>query len=244
MVKGPEGTVALVTGGYRNLGYNISKGLKEDGYTVIATYRSDHKAAVKASMELDIPVYKTDMSIKKEVLELFSKIEADHGKVSILVNNVSTFPTGPLQKLSHEDFEDAFKSTVFASNLTINRALLNMLDIGWGRIINIGMSGAHEIKAYRDIAAHASAKTALSVLTLSWAFELKNDGITVNMVMPGMIDYPWREDKWREDMKKISSSGCLTSPVEVATAVVHLANRGDITGRLVRVDPIFNPSSL
>jgi 3-oxoacyl-[acyl-carrier protein] reductase len=128
--------------------------------------------------------------------------------------------------------------------MAINQALLPMMNLGWGRIINIGMAGINEIKAYRDVAAHAAAKTALAVLTKSWALELKKDNITVNMVSPGIIDFPARDEKWRRKMKRIAGSGELTSPNEVARAVRFLAERGDVTGRIVEVDPGFIDSSL
>jgi NAD(P)-dependent dehydrogenase (short-subunit alcohol dehydrogenase family) len=119
-----------------------------------------------------------------------------------------------------------------------------MMEKGGGRVINIGMAGLHQIKGYVDVAAHAAAKTALMVLTRSWARELKNEKITVNMVSPGIIDYKWRDDLWREKMAKVAPSGKLTTPSEVSAAVCYLLERGDVTGRVVEVDPVFHRSSV
>jgi len=244
MTGNGDDAVALVTGGYKNLGYYISTELKQAGYNVVATYRSDHKEAESTARKLRIPVYLADMTNRDEVVDLFSRITSNDGRVGILVNNVSSFPKGPLQKMSDEEFENAFRSSVFSSNMAINQALLPMMDLGWGRIVNIGMAGVTEIKAYSDVAAHAAAKTAMAVLTRSWARELKEDNITVNMVSPGIIDYPGKDDAWRRKMKSISTSGKLTPPSNVSRAIRSLVERGDVTGRIIKVDPEFLGSDL
>ncbi|MFO8051269.1 MAG: SDR family oxidoreductase [Thermoplasmatota archaeon] len=241
---GPERgkIVALVTAGYKNLGRYISLEMKKAGYKVLATYRSDEKKAEEFSDEFGIPIYPVELSEKGEVEALFAWVESNHGFAGVIVNNASSFPTGPLLSMSVESFEDAFKSSVFASNLIVKRAVGMMREMGGGRIVNIGMSGIEEISGYSNVAAHASAKTALLVLTKSWANELKKDRITVNMVSPGMIDYRWRTDAWREKMRKVAASGKLTRPEAVASAVRYLIERPDITGYDLKVDP--EPSSI
>ncbi|MEA3560090.1 MAG: SDR family oxidoreductase [Candidatus Thermoplasmatota archaeon] len=236
--------VALVTAGYKNLGMYISRELKEAGYKVVATYRSNERKAVEFSKRYDIPVYPAELSEKGEVQALFAWIEANHGSIGVVVNNASSFPTGPLRTMPVEDFEDAFKSSIFASNLIIKRAIPMMKDIRGGRIINIGMAGAGEIRSYLEVAAHASAKAAFSILTLSWANELREDKITVNMISPGIIDYQWRTDSWRDRMRKIAPSGELTAPGQIASAVRFIAERPDVTGRIIEVDPEFKQQSI
>jgi 3-oxoacyl-[acyl-carrier protein] reductase len=244
MASKNEEIIALVTGGYKNLGLKISKKLKKAGFNVVATYRTSEKKAKEAAKEHGLHIYEADLTDNGDVLELFAWIESNIGTVSAIVNNVSSFPTGLLKSTSIEEFEGAFKSSVFASNLVINRALPGMIDKGGGRIVNIGMAGTDKIKGYKYVAAHAAAKTALTVLTRSWARELRDDKITMNMVSPGIIDYPWRDDRWREKMRKIAPSGKLTDPDEVAEAVLYLVERADATGRIVEVDPTFIRSAI
>jgi len=239
-----ENMVILVTGGYKNLGYWISKELKQAGFYVVATYRTERKKAEAAASELHIPVYEADITDKTDIQELFARVESNDGRVGGVVNNASSFPTGPLQTMSREYFEDAFKTSVFGTNMVINRALPGMMEMGGGKIVNIGMAGLMDVRGYSHVAAHAAAKTALMVLTKSWASELKKDKIMVNMVSPGIIDYSWHDDKWRARMRKITPSGKLTPPSEVSAAVRHLMERGDVTGRIVEVDPLFLPTSV
>lgn len=245
MASKEEKIIALVTGGYKNIGLGITKGLMEAGYRVVATHRATgSRMAESAAKRHGFDLYEADVSDHGDVMELFAWIESNIGTVAAVVNNVSSFPTGPLQSLSKEEFEGAFKSSVFASNLVMNRAIPGMLEKGGGRIVNIGMAGTDQVRGYTEVAAHAAAKTALTVLTRSWARELQRDKITVNMVSPGILDYAWRDDAWRKKMRKISPSGKLTPPLEVANAVCYLIERGDVTGRIVEVDPKFHLSSI
>lgn len=239
-----NGQVALVTGGYKNLGLCISRTLKEAGFRVVSSYRKDRAKAMEMSEKYGIPVYRADLTSVKSMDDLLRSIDRDEGSVSLLVNNASSFPVGKLMDTSREEFEDAFKSSVFATNYLIKEAVPKMSKTGRGSIINIGMSGAGEIKGYRDIAAHASAKAALGVLTLSWAKELSDRDIPVNMVSPGMIDYPWRTDEWRSRMRLLSASGELTPPEEVSRAVLYLAENRSVTGRIIEVDPVFEPARI
>lgn len=236
--------MVLVTGGYRGLGHFISRELKNAGYYVVATYRTDMITARRTAIELQIPVYKADLTQRDEVMELFERIGFNDGVVWAVVNNASSFPTGQLRSMSLDDFDDAFRTSVFASNMVINRALPGMMGLGGGKIVNIGMAGLMDIKAYRDVAAHAAAKTALMLLTRSWAHELLKDNIMVNMVGPGILDDPQRDDIWRERMRRVALSGKLTPPEEVAYAVRYLMDMDDITGRVIEVDPTFVVSSV
>lgn len=237
MGEGSGKIVALVTAGYKNLGRSISERLKEAGYKVVATYRSNESKAKEFSVESGIPIYNADLSHKGEVDALFAWIEANHGSVGIVVNNASSFPTGPLITMDRHKFEDAFRSSVFASNNVIKRSYPVMKEIKGGRIINIGMAGTDTVRPYIDVAAHASAKTALQVLTRSWAKELWKDKITVNMVSPGIIDYSWRTDSWREKMRRLTICGSLTDPVKVAASVLYFVRKADISGLDLVVDP-------
>ncbi|MFW3145526.1 MAG: SDR family NAD(P)-dependent oxidoreductase [Thermoplasmatota archaeon] len=237
-----DGQIALITGGYKNLGLSISRTLKEAGFIVIASFRTERAKALEISEKYGIPVYRADITSVEEIEELFKTIEDDFGSVSVLVNNASSFPVGSLMDTSQRDFEDAFRSSVFASNFMIKRAVPGMSKAGEGAVVNIGMSGIGEVKGYSDIAPHASAKTALAVLTLSWAKEVSGRGISVNMVSPGIIDYPWRSSEWRKGMRALSTSGKLTPPEEVSRAVLFLVQNRSITGKNIEVDPTFEPA--
>ncbi len=236
MEPGPsDNVVALVTGGYKNIGSAISRELKGSGYRVIATYRSGEQRAMEASRDLGIEVHHADMSNDMDVDHLFKHLRSRNLFVGVLVNNVSSFPTGPLEEIDPAEFRGAFESCVYSSFYSINRSIPDMKRIGGGSIVNIGMAGIEKVKGYIDVAAHASAKTALAVLTRSYALELESENINVNMVSPGIVDRPENDEEWRERMRSISPLRKLVTEGDVAGAVIDLISDKNRTGEVVDV---------
>lgn len=227
--------IALVTGGYKNIGLEISKALLDEGYEVISTYRSDGETATRNSHNYGFEVLRADMSEEGQVEDLFNQIRKEGKRISVLVNNVSSFPRGPLLELDSSEFREAFESCVHSTFYSVKEAVPDMRNLGGGSIINIGMAGITEVKGYIDVAAHASAKTALAVITLSLGKELEDDDITVDMVGPGIVDDPERDNSWRERVMKISPSGRLVSRSEVSDAVTRLLRDRKLGGRIVEI---------
>lgn len=227
--------VALVTGGYKNIGLEISRILVKIGSKVIATYRTDKERAMRASEDLGIEVHRVDMSMEQDVDALFNHLEGRGLKVGILVNNVSSFPHGPLSKMNSETFRDAFRSCVFSTFYATNRSIPHMRSFGWGRIINIGMAGTSSARPYIDVAAHASAKNALSVISLSYARELADDNITVNMISPGIVNRHEMDEEWREKMRRISGKNRLIEAEEIVVPLIDLIKDGSRSGEILEI---------
>ncbi len=235
---GPEpanDVIALVTGGYKNLGKEISKQLKDHGYRVMATYRSDQDLARKTSEELGIEVHYADMTDERDISQLFSHLRSRNLRVCILVNNISSFPVGPILDMDLDVIDEAYRSTFRSAYLTSVEAVKDMKEEGWGRIINISMAGTVTSKGFRMVAVHGAMKSALNVLTLSLAEELKEFNINVNGVLPGIIDREDRSDEWRRSMERIAPGGQLTDDISVAVKVMELLSGDQITGKLEEV---------
>jgi dihydromonapterin reductase/dihydrofolate reductase len=231
----PHEEVALVTGGYKKIGLEISKILIEMGYEVFATYRSDRETAITNSRRFGFEVIRADMSDEEDVQSLFSEIRSRGYVVSILINNVSSFHRGPLIGMDPVKFREAFQSIIFSCFYAVNEAVPDMRSIGRGSIINIGMAGTSEIKGYIDVAAHASAKNALSVITMSLARELENDSISVDLIGPGMVDDPERDEEWRKMMRSISPSSRLVPGKDIANAVREFLHDPKMGGRIIDI---------
>ena len=88
--------LALVTGGTRGIGAEISRALKEAGLTVVATYLGNDKAAAEFSNETGIKVYKFDVSSFDGCIEGVRRIVAEVGSIEILVNNAGITRDGTL----------------------------------------------------------------------------------------------------------------------------------------------------
>ncbi|MCK5772495.1 MAG: SDR family oxidoreductase [Thermoplasmata archaeon] len=222
-------SVALVTGGSKGLGLEIARLLKKGGYLVAISYRSDVQAARDVSIELEVPIYQADLEVPEDVERLFDMIECEIGPVSVLVNNAASFVTGPILSLGPDGFSEGMDGVIYPTILPIMRAVKGMKEKGFGRIVNMGMAGSLEVKAYREVAVHAAAKTALAVLTTSLASELEGTGVTINMISPGIMDRPEKDDSWRGSMMEGYGLSRLVPPTEVASEVVALV-KGPETG--------------
>ncbi|GEM_PF-3279434 len=236
MEPGPgKGITALVTGGYKNIGLEISRKLLSVGYHVTATYRSDENRALEASERYGIDIIHADISRLEDVSSLFKRIREKDLRVGVLVNNVSSFPRGPLKGMDPEDFRGAFESCVFSTFYATEEALKDMESLGWGRIVNITMANTSKAKGYRTVAAHAAAKTALAVLTLSYALELEGSGITVNAVGPGMVGSEFMTEEERKRLEFLAPSSSLPTGEDVAAAVLDLVVNPNPAGRIIDI---------
>jgi len=106
--------VALVTGGTRGIGAEISRALKEAGRTVVATYLGNDKAAEAFSNETGIKAYKFDVCGFDDCKEGVRRIVAEVGSIEILVNNAGITRDGTLQKMDR-DMWDAVIDTNLGS---------------------------------------------------------------------------------------------------------------------------------
>ena len=94
--------VALVTGGTRGIGEAISKGLKDAGYEVAATYGGNDEAAAKFKDATGIAVYKWDVGDFDSCQKGIAQVEADLGPIDVLVNNAGITRDGMFHKMSAE----------------------------------------------------------------------------------------------------------------------------------------------
>jgi acetoacetyl-CoA reductase len=130
--------LALVTGGTRGIGAEISRALQAAGRSVVATYVGNDKAAEAFSNETGIKVYRFDVSSFDECKEALQKISGEAGPIEILVNNAEITRDGPLQKM-----ERCMWDVVIDTNLgsCYNLCKLTCQDVRerkFGRIVNIG----------------------------------------------------------------------------------------------------------
>jgi len=180
------GRVALVTGGTRGIGRAISERLKEAGYTVAANYGGNEEAANKFTEETGIASYKCDVSDYDACQEMLKQIEADLGKVEILVNNAGITRDGTLHRMSADNWE-AVIATNLSSCFNLCRGVIdNMRENSFGRIVNIGSING-QAGQYGQVN-YAAAKSGIHGFTKALAQEGAGKGITVNAIAPGYVD--------------------------------------------------------
>ena len=184
--------IALVTGASRGMGRAIALRLAEDVSGVAVHYltRRDEAqelaAAIREKGKLSA-VFKADLTKKAQAAGLIKKVEERFARIDILVNNVGPFLVKPWDQLEVADWERVLRGNLFGSYFCAKAALAGMRKRKWGRIVNIGYSRAEHLGAFPTIAPYAVAKTGLLVLTRTAAVSEVANGITFNMVSPGLI---------------------------------------------------------
>jgi len=215
--------IALVTGAARGMGRAIALRLAEDvsGVAVHHLTRREEAlelaAAIRDKGKLSA-VFRADLTKKAQAAGLVKKVEERFARIDVLVNNVGTFLVKPWDQLEVADWEKVLRGNLLGSYFCMKAALPGMRKRKWGRVVNIGYSRAEHLGAYPTIAPYAVAKTGLLVLTRTAAASEVANGITVNMVSPGLI-----RGGALPPMKNISESQ-LGTYEDVAEAVAWCAS--------------------
>ncbi len=237
--------VALVTGASRGLGAGIALSLARRGARVaLNTFGSPDKARAVADQiraeggEAD--VFKADVRDQGQIQAMVAAIEARFAPVDILVCNA----TGPqpfvkLEELTWQDCLDQLEFFVKSPILLTQAVLPGMKARRWGRIIQIG-SEVFE-RGIPQFSHYVQAKGAQLGLTRSWANELAEWGITVNLVAPGWIPTERHSDDPQEMKDAYAASVPMKhmgEPQDIGEAVAFLASESArfITGQRLSVN--------
>lgn len=217
--------VALVTGGTRGIGEAISRGLKDAGYTVAATYAGNTEKAEAFKAETGIHVFKWDVSDPDACAAGITQVESELGPVEVLVNNAGITRDGMFHKMSFEQWREVL-STNLDSMFTMTKPVINgMRERSSGRIINI--SSINGQKGQMGQANYSAAKAGVIGFTKALAQENAFKGITVNCVCPGYINTDMVAAMPEKVLQSIISGipvGRLGHPEEIAQTVVYLAS--------------------
>jgi NAD(P)-dependent dehydrogenase (short-subunit alcohol dehydrogenase family) len=226
--------VAVVTGGASGIGKAIAERLAEDG----------HRIAVFDLNPGDGPhSYAVDVTDRAAIDTALAGVHEELGPVGILVNAAGLDGFKPFLKISFDDWQKVVNVNLHGVFHMIQAVLPEMVDAGWGRIVNISSSSTHSGTPY--MSHYVSAKSGVNGLTKSLALEYGPAGVTVNAVPPGFIDTPM--------LRKAADRGFLGDipktieatpvrrmgkPEDIAAAVAFLASEeaGYITGQILGVN--------
>ena len=170
---------AVVTGGASGIGAAISDRLRADGLQV---------ATLDLNAGEEKFSYAADVTDRAAVDAALEGIRAELGPVTVLVNAAGMDRFKRFTDLTFDDWQKVIDVNLNGTFHCIQATLPDMLEAGWGRIVNISSSSTHSGQPF--MAAYVAAKSAVNGLTKSLALEYGPHGITVNAVPPGFIDTP------------------------------------------------------
>ena len=178
--------VAVVTGGTRGIGAEISRALKAQGRTVVAVYAGNDKAAQEFQAETGIRTWKCDVSDFDACKQAVEQITAEIGPIEVLVNNAGITRDATLQRMSR-DMWDAVIDTNLGSCFNLCKLTFPaMRERKFGRIVNVGSING-QAGQYGQVN-YAAAKSGIHGFTKALAQEGARYGVTVNAIAPGYVD--------------------------------------------------------
>ncbi|CQD24222.1 3-oxoacyl-ACP reductase [Mycolicibacterium conceptionense] len=170
---------AVVTGGGSGIGAAIATRLRADGLNV---------AVLDLQPSDDEFAHVADVTDRAAVDTALNSVRAQLGPISVLVNAAGLDCFKRFSDVSFEKWQQIIDVNLNGVFHCIQAALPDMLEAGWGRIVNISSSSTHSGQPF--MSPYVAAKSAVNGLTKSLALELGPSGITVNAVPPGFIDTP------------------------------------------------------
>jgi len=226
------GKVAIITGASRGIGEAIARGMAEYGAAVVLAARkqdaldavaADINASGGKALAIACHTGKPD-----DINALYARVEAEFGRVDVLVNNAATNPYfGPIIDASESIFDKTFEVNVKGYFLMTQRAARTMLAQGKGSIINVASIAGVSPSLMQGV--YAMTKAAVISMTKAFAKELGPAGIRSNAICPGLTDTKFArvliESKEIHEMfLRDVPLGRHAQPNEMVGAAIYLAS--------------------
>ena len=180
--------VAWVVGGVRGLGLAVARALAERGDTVYLTYNSSADRATALAGEFSGRITQLDAQDPAAVRVAAEELLAEAGRLDLVVNSIGAYASGSLEETSPALAEELWRSNVLTS-LHLVEATRGALRSSRGAYVFFGCAGLAGLRARRECAAYAAAKSALLVLVRSLAREEAPHGVRANMLSPGIVPH-------------------------------------------------------
>jgi NAD(P)-dependent dehydrogenase (short-subunit alcohol dehydrogenase family) len=233
------GLTAVVTGAGSGIGLEVVKGLKAQGATVFGLDIQE------GAMSEYAQYIKCDVGNSESVKSAFAQIAAKTSVIDVLVNNAGVGAIGTVTDATEEEWVRVLNINVLGMGRVSAAAMPHLKQSKCAAIVNtcslVATAGVPKRAVY------SASKGAVYALTLAMATDGIADGVRVNCVNPGTSDTPWVKnllskatdpDKELAALQARQPLGRLVSPVEVASAIIYLANpaQASTTGTALAVD--------
>ena len=238
--------VAIVTGGASGIGLAISERTAADG-AAVAIFDLNRDAADAAAGKIEA-AGGTAMGIAVDVTDrtgidaAVAEVKARLGPATILVNSAGMTGFDPFLDIQLEKWNRILEVNLTGTFNCCQAVIPDMLEAGWGRIVNISSSSVHSGSA--RMTHYVAAKSGVVGLTKALALEFAPRGITVNTIPPGFIDTPMLRSAADAGSVSIERSvgttpvGRVGRPEDIAAACAFLVSEeaSYVTGQVIGVN--------
>ena len=224
------GKIALVTGGTSGIGLATAKRLVAEGAYVFVTGRRQAELdAAVASIGTDAFGIPGDVSSLNDLGRIYETIGASKGRLDILFANAGGGGIAALGQITEEHFDKTFNTNVRGLLFTVQKAL-PLMPRGASIILNASTASTVGTPAF---SVYSATKAAVRSFARNWTLDLKDQGIRVNAVSPGVVPTPGYDllgltkeqiQGFIEVQLQGIPLGRVGIPDEVAKAVVFLAS--------------------
>ena len=235
--------VALVTGGSRGIGAAIVRRLAQDGFAVGINYASSAAEADALVAEIrqaggHAAAVRADVSKPDQVRALFDAVQAELGRIDVLVNSAGVLQVQPLADTSDDLYDRTFDINTRGTFNTLREAAARLAD--GGSIVNVSSTTvALNLPGY---SVYIASKAAVESLTQVFAKELRGRRITVNAVAPGPVAtelfFKGKSPELIEHYAKMPPLERLGQPEDISRIVSFLAgpDSGWMNGQILRAN--------
>ncbi len=221
--------IAYVTGGMGGIGTAICQRLHKEGFKVIAGCgpTRDHVKWIGEQTALGHTFYASVGNVGDwdSTVAAFTKTRAEHGPIDVLVNNAGITKDRMFLKMTREDWDAVIETNLNSMFNVTKQVVADMVEKGWGRIINI--SSVNGEKGQAGQTNYSAAKAGMHGFTMALAQEMASKGVTVNTVSPGYIGTDMVKSIREDVLAKIVGTipvKRLGEPSEIASIIAWLAS--------------------
>lgn len=244
----PSTRVAVVTGAARGIGAAVARRLAADGMAVAVVDLDEQActstvAAITAQGGHAVAIG-ADVADEAAAAAAVDRVATELGPVTVLVNNAGILRDNLIFKMSVEDWDSVLNVHLRGAFLMTRAAQVQMVQAGWGRIVNLSSTSA---LGNRGQVNYAAAKAGMQGFTKTLAIELGRFGVTANAIAPGFIETEMTRataarvgadfEDWKSAVVKDIPVGRIGQPDDIAATASFLCGEeaGFVSGQVIYV---------